>query len=74
MVENPKIVLGTGNFATFPYLGLTDRFNCYSIGFSKNDICIHLHSQEGGLPDHSPLASQVRVLFPLLRMYLQLQV
>ena len=30
--------------------------------------CIHSHSQDGELPDHSPLASQVRVLFPLLRM------
>ena len=38
MVENSKIAWGTGNFATFPYLGLTDRFNCYSIGFSKNDM------------------------------------
>ena len=29
---------------------------------------VHSHSQEGGLPDHSLLASQVRILFPLLRM------
>ena len=52
----------------FCFLGLIDRFNCYGIGFSKDDICICSHLQVGGLPDHSSLASQVRVLFPLLRM------
>ena len=45
----------------------TDEFN-FRVEF------FYSRSQEGGLPDHSPLASQVRVLFPLLRMYPRLQV
>ena len=56
--EKPEILL--------PWPCISDRFNY--IGFSKDDKCINSHSQVGVLPDHIPLALQVRVLFPFLRM------